>query len=63
LLLDVFTTWLGKLNEDVDAAMEPVEEEELLSVLDELRPAQPFSTRIVLPNRSSRKKERLMRGH
>lgn len=30
LLLDVFTTWLGKLNEDVDTAMELIEEEELL---------------------------------
>lgn len=63
LLLDVFRTWLGKLNEDVDNAIEPVEVEELLRVLDELRPAQPFRTRIVLLNRSSRKKERLMYGH
>lgn len=63
LLLDVLIAWLEKFNEDVDTAMEPVEEEELLGALEELRPAHPFSTRRALLNRSGSKKVGLMHGH
>jgi hypothetical protein len=63
LLAEVSIAWLGKLNEDADTAIEPVEEEELLRALDELGPAQPFSARKVLLSRSSSKREGLMHGH